>query len=101
VPGITYIGSEVSAAGLALVGVRTFACAPQAREIAPLLEAARSRGDLILLGAAHAREVGDQLARIVSAAALPPVLVAGSVEDEAMHADSVVARARAVLGLSR
>jgi len=99
VAGVTYIGSETSGAGLALVGVRSISCAAKREDVWPLIEQARARGDLVLLGEAHAREVHEQLARFIDQEALPPVIVIGAIEDESAPRDPVVVRARAALGL--
>ena len=97
---MVYIGDTVTAAGLALAGVRAHVTPPQAEAVMRALDALRGEADLVILDQTCASAIEPSLQEIVRDRPQPPIVVIPSMDgDESGHSLSAES-ARRLLGLS-
>jgi vacuolar-type H+-ATPase subunit F/Vma7 len=97
---MVYIGDAVTAAGLALAGVRTHVTPPRAEAVMQALDALHGEADLVILDQDCASAIEPGLQEMVRDRPQPPIVVIPSMDgDESGHSLSTES-ARRLLGLT-
>lgn len=95
----TYIGDQISASGLALVGVRFRATPTDPGAVWQAVQEARKKSDLVILDRTRADVIRSRLRELITTDPLPPIVVIPSMSNFEAAADAVVGPARRTLGL--